>query len=260
MSWKAITPSAAASATTSAITSGDGRPRGALGGAPPPPPPESPGGPGGGSWATGCGDPDDVARRLAVAGRLSRRDRRLGGHARRPLARVAVGAGELRQVAGEVARAGVAVLGALRHRPGADLVDRRRQVGPQVGDTGNGVLDVREEHRDVALAWIRDGACEALVEHASERVDVGAMVGLAPLHLLGRHVVDRAEELARVGQARPRHLVLHETEVGEVGVVDGLAVATRPLGKDVRGLDVAVDEPALVRDAQAARDLRDQLG
>src|SRR4249920_3539079 len=51
-SWNAITPSAAARATTSAITSVDGRPRGALGGTPPPRP-ESPGGPGGGSWATG---------------------------------------------------------------------------------------------------------------------------------------------------------------------------------------------------------------
>ena len=59
VSWNAITASAAASATTSAITSTDGRPRGALGGLPRRRGPESPGGPAGGSWATGSGDPDD---------------------------------------------------------------------------------------------------------------------------------------------------------------------------------------------------------
>ena len=257
VSWNAITASAAARATPSAITSTDGRPRGGLAG-PPGPRPESPGGAGGRLLGRrALGHRHDLWRR-AVARCLA--GSRVGDRPRRPVVRVAEGADRLGEVARDVGGVGVAMLGPLGHGARTDLVDRRREVRPQVGDPRDGVLDVGEEHGHVAVARVGHRACQALVEHAPERVHVGALVGLAPLHLLRGHVVDGAEELPGVGQARARDLVLHEPEVSQICVVDRLAVGSRPLGQDVGGLDVAVDEAALVRDAQPARDLRDDVG
>ena len=53
------------------------------------------------------------------------------------------------------------------------------------------------EHRKLAFAIERRLAGQALVEHAPERVDVGAGVDVRPLDLLGRDVGDRARACAR---------------------------------------------------------------
>jgi hypothetical protein len=107
--------------------------------------------------------------------------------------------------------------------------------------------------RDVALVVVRDPAGERLVEHAAERVDVGAAVDAGALDLLGRDVVDRADPHARLRQPALRAGVLGEAEVGEVGVIGAVAVGDQ----DVGGLDVAVDEPARVRDVERAADLHE---
>src|SRR3712207_9566095 len=71
----------------------------------------------------------------------------------------------------------------------------------------------------------------------------GAAVDVAALDLLGRAVVDRAEELSRLREAALRVGLAREAEVGEVRAV--------VVEQDVRGLHVAVDEAA--RDRKSTR-------
>ena len=75
------------------------------------------------------------------------------------------------------------------------------------------------------------------MQHAAERVDVGARVDPAATDLLGRHVVERADPLAGARRPGARERLLGESEVRDVDVI--------VLGQQqVRGLDVAVDEAA----------------
>ena len=98
-------------------------------------------------------------------------------------------------------------------------------------------------------------AGQALEEHAAERVLVAATVGLGALDLLGRDVVDGADEGARRSELDRRGGVLRQSEVGEVAVLGDARRAS--LGdEDVPGLDVAVDEAAHVRGVERAADLR----
>ena len=59
---------------------------------------------------------------------------------------------------------------------------------------------MREHHRDVGVALVRLLAGQALVEDAAEGVDVGGRRDLLRLDLLGRRVVDGADEDARLRQ------------------------------------------------------------
>ena len=84
----------------------------------------------------------------------------------------------------------------------------------------------------------------ALVEHERERVEVGALVDLLARGLLGGHVGDRADHVARAGERRVARQV-GDPEVGQLGRRAG---GTRLVGDDhVLRLHVAVDDPALVR-------------
>ena len=69
------------------------------------------------------------------------------------------------------------------------------------------------------------------------------------MELLGRHVVDRAEEVARGRQVRVGAREARQAEVGQVGVLTA--------EQDVGRLDVAMDQPRRVRGVQRARDLVD---
>ena len=55
---------------------------------------------------------------------------------------------------------------------------------------------MRVDHRDVGVAGERDVADQAVEEQARERVDVRPRVDLGALDLLGRDVVDRADDVA----------------------------------------------------------------
>ena len=85
---------------------------------------------------------------------------------------------------------------------------RSRRRGPRAGrgasPSGSRRLlgQVGVDHRDVGVARERDLADEAVVEQAAERVDVRAAVDLAALDLLGRDVVDRADDVARARDLR----------------------------------------------------------
>ncbi len=109
-------------------------------------------------------------------------------------------------------------------------------------------------HRDgdEVLTGERDLSGQHLVEHDAERVDVGLLVDVHALRLLGRDVVGRAEHRAGLG-----HPALDVERAGDAEVGDlRLAVAVQ---QDVLRLDVAMDETVAVREREPARDLDRQL-
>ena len=89
--------------------------------------------------------------------------------------------------AGELARRLVALVGVLRQRA---LDDARRARAAAAGavssSDGGGSLTWANIVADVRVAQERARAREREVEHAAERVDVGARVGVLALDLLGR--------------------------------------------------------------------------
>ena len=115
---------------------------------------------------------------------------------------------------------------------------------------GRRFVDVREDHRDeiVGLVLERHGAGERLVHHDADDVQVAARVGDLPEEPLGREVCDRADDLARVRDARHLARAAREPEVHHL---DGAAREHH----DVRRLDVAVDDVVLVRELQRFENL-----
>ena len=107
---------------------------------------------------------------------------------------------------------------------------------------------MRLEHGEVAVALVRLASGEAVIEDASQRVQVAAAVEWAALDLLRRAVVDSAEERARQRRSL-RAGALGEAEVAEVRVVARLG------DEDVRRLDVAMDEPRSVGGVERTADL-----
>ncbi len=102
---------------------------------------------------------------------------------------------------------------------------------------------------------------EAFVEHAAERVDVGAAVDVLAGDLLGRDVVDRPHEVTVVADPGLVREPLREAEVGQVGVV-GAVEPGADVEQDIGRLDVAVDEAARVGGVEGTRNLgedRDRL-
>ncbi len=93
----------------------------------------------------------------------------------------------------------------------------------------------------LAPVWRHDGelARQRLVHHDAERVDVRARLDLGADALLRRHVLGRAQRVARLRQ-RLRGRKLAHAEVEDLRD----AVLAQ---KDVAGLEVAVDDPLLVR-------------
>ena len=115
---------------------------------------------------------------------------------------------------------------------------------------------MRPQLRHVVIARERHLAGERLVEHGAEGVDVGPAVDVVAAQLLGRHVIERPNPLARGGQAAFRGAPLGQPEVGEVDVLAPAAWRDQ----DVRRLHVAVDEAALVCRVEGGRDLGDHTG
>src|SRR5262249_30808711 len=149
----------------------------------------------------------------------------------------------------ELATRRVSVFRRLRKRRLEDRVERSRKLGSQVRDGRRRIVEVCEENRQLALAVERRRACEALVEDAAERIDVGPPVDCAALDLLGGHVVDGADETAVARQAADRRDMARKAEVADV-------CALTPVGsgnENVAGLDVTVDEARPVRRVERTR-------
>ena len=107
-------------------------------------------------------------------------------------------------------------------------------------------------HPDLGVAVERRLPYEALVEHASERVDVRARIDGQTLDLLGGRIVDGADEEARSCEAA-RGGVLDDPEVGQVDVLGRLC------DEDVPRFDVAVDEVASMRGIEPVRRLLEDV-
>ena len=95
---------------------------------------------------------------------------------------------------------------------------------------------------------------QQLVEHDANGENVAAGIDDLALHLLGRHVVRRSHHRAGQGQPGARH-VAGDAREPEVENLEG------PFGRDhqIAGLDVAVDDPVLVRVTQPGTELEQQL-
>jgi hypothetical protein len=131
------------------------------------------------------------------------------------------------------------------------LGERLREHRLQPRQRGWLLLEVREDDRGVGAAAERRPPGQALVQQAAERVEVGAPVQVVTANLLGGDVVDSAERAARSDTGRLLRQSSGEPEVGQV------AVATH-VDQNVRRLDVAVHETALVRGVERVRDLFQQ--
>ena len=90
-----------------------------------------------------------------------------------------------------------------------------------------------------------------LVEHRTDGEDVAAVIDRLPGDLLWRHVVGRAHHHADLGQVRSRRA--RDAEV------EDLHVPRFAADHQVRGLDVAMDDAALVRVGEALADVGDEL-
>ncbi len=102
----------------------------------------------------------------------------------------------------------------------------------------------------VGLAEKRDAAGEALVEHETERVEVGTTVELLAADLLGRQVLGRAHHDVVAREVCLGGLqTLGDTEVGQQHPAVGGH-------HDVAGLDVAVDEARFMGVVERGGDAR----
>ncbi len=106
-------------------------------------------------------------------------------------------------------------------------------------------------HRERAVTGMRLRAGEHLEQHYPTRVHIGARVGDAARDLLGGEVRGRADEHPGPGVADPRR----GPRQPEVGDLHRAALAEQ----DVLRLDVAVDDPALVRSGQTGQDAVDDI-
>jgi hypothetical protein len=106
--------------------------------------------------------------------------------------------------------------------------------------------DLLERDRDRRVGLERDAAGQQLVEQDPDRVEVARRRDRMPLRLLGRQVLRGADDrpgLRHVGRAGTG-----DAEVGDLHAALGV-------DDHVVGLDVAVDDAALVREAGGAQDL-----
>src|SRR5919204_5657594 len=104
---------------------------------------------------------------------------------------------------------------------------------------------MRIQHGELAVPHERRTAGETVKDDAAERVQIRTPVDLPSLNLLGRGVVDGAEEEADT-RHRLRCRALRKPEVAEVRVLAALGE------EDVRRLHVAMDEPCAMRRIERA--------
>ena len=156
-----------------------------------------------------------------------------------------------RRAAQHALEVGLHLLGALvarrrvlRERAHHDHVEVARDVAADLRRRLGRRRQVLHRDLDRRVAVERRLAGEELVEDDAERVEIGALVDLGAARLLGREVLRRADDRARLG-----HLARAGARDPEVGHLD----AAFAVDEDVVRLDVAVDDPVPVREARARR-------
>ena len=115
-------------------------------------------------------------------------------------------------------------------------------------------MHVCPEEGDVGGARERRLSGQALVEDATERVEIRPRFDVVARYLLGRDVLERADDVPWGGNAAERARALGQAEVREVAML----LAAGYCDEDVRGLDVPVHETLLVSRVQSLRDLLEQ--
>ena len=151
---------------------------------------------------------------------------------------------------GQLGRLRVARRRILGRRARDDLVEGAVELRARQARRRRRVGDVRPQLRHVVVLRIGDAARQHLVQHAAQRVDVGAAVDRPGLDLLGGDVVGRADPRARAREAAGGAEPLGQPEVGQVDVL----VVALAADQDVGRLDVAVHQAALVRGVERRGD------
>ena len=148
------------------------------------------------------------------------------------------------QVLGQLLRRAVAARGLLLDRLQADRLQVARDLRARAwrGRGGSRSVDLLDQPVAVGRRERRPER-QQLVERQAQRVDVAAGVGLAVEPLRG-HVPQRADDVAGVGQV----VVGDRLGQAEVGDPDGPV----EVEQQVRGLDVAVEDPLRVGVGQCA--------
>jgi hypothetical protein len=125
-------------------------------------------------------------------------------------------------------------------------------VGQRLRERGRGDVDVLVQDRGVVVGVEGGVTGEHAIEQHAERVDIDAGVDGLALDLLGREIVDGADDLLR------RDLALAGDQLGhaEVEDLDEVGAPLADAQHHVAGLDVAVHQPARVGVAEALEDLR----
>ena len=148
----------------------------------------------------------------------------------------------------------VAGLGALLEASQHEARAPRGHFGGDLSGVGRRLREVGAHHLEQVAPGKRHLVGQGLERGHPERVDVGAQVGAASLGLLGRHVQHGPDDVLGPGED-PRDQVVLELGDAEVQQLhDQPARAVLPQ-QDVRWLDVAVHDPAVVGSRQRSRDL-----
>ena len=127
------------------------------------------------------------------------------------------------------------------------VVERLRHLGPLRAHRGRGRGEARHGGRDLGVAAERRVAAERFVHEQAERVDVGARVGGAAVHLLRGEVPRGAHHRAGPGEVVGAG-GLGDPEVGDLR-------RSRRRHQHVCRLHVAVHEPGAVRGVERVGDL-----
>ena len=106
------------------------------------------------------------------------------------------------------------------------------------------------EHGHIRVSLERPVSRERLEEHAAERIDVGRRPDLVALELLRGAVVDRPDDEPFAPEPR-RSALCRDAEVRQEHTAVG------SLDQDVGGLDVAMDDRALMDGVERRADLID---
>ena len=149
------------------------------------------------------------------------------------------------------------VRGPIRGRLGERLLghrsERHRRIRPKRVDRGRRLVQLAAQQVDRARRLEREPPREHPEQDHAERVDVARGRGGLSRSLLRRHVRGRSDQRAGLRQR------VHAGHPGDAEVRD--LGATLLVEEDVRRLQVAVDEPVLVRVREPGRDLgRDRPG
>ena len=146
--------------------------------------------------------------------------------------------------------------GTMRSSARRDVLRRRRELRRLL-------LQDRGHRLDRGVAPERPPAGEHLVEHGAEREDVRAVVDGLPAHLLRRHVPDRPQHACPARSRRDAVGARRRRGSGRPGrcfARPKSRILTRPSREEeVLRLEVAVDDPLVVRGREPAGDLRARI-